>query len=226
MDSLLREHLPEARDHEDSFALRLRGDELPALPAATVLAAVTRGFPRPAAGGRGVDDGPAQRAGEAAAAAHVAPGLPGVVAAGAGRGQRFAGRFPVLAQRIDAGGRRAQVLLGADDRHLRFRSCVGVRSFPGGDVVVTLGTRVHCLNGFGRVYMALIDRVHRGYVSPALMRPAVEHALATLAPAPRRCRRGRAMRNRPAAPRRAPTTPTPGANRAPCSTPAAWCCRC
>lgn len=183
-DSLLREHLPEARDHEDSFALRLRGDELPALPAATVLAAVLEGFlaRRPAGVAwmmalRNVLVKPLRL--------RTSPlGCPVSSLLAQDAGQHFAGRFPVLAQRIDAGGRRAQVLLGADDRHLRFRSCVGVEILPGGDVEVTLGTRVHCLNRFGRVYMALIDRVHRGYVSPALMRPAVEHALATLAAAP------------------------------------------
>lgn len=183
-DSLLREHLPEARDHEDSFALRLAADELPALPAAAILAAVLEGFlaRRPAGVAwmmalRNVLVKPLRL--------RTSPlGCPVSSLLAQDAGQHFAGRFPVLAQRIDAGGRRAQVLLGADDRHLRFRSCVGVEILPGGDVVVTLGTRVHCLNAFGRVYMAVIDRVHRGYVSPALLRPAVDHALATLAVAP------------------------------------------
>lgn len=183
-DSLLREHLPEARDHEDSFVLRLDRDELPALPAATVLAAVLEGFlaRRPAGVAwmmavRNVLVKPLRL--------RTSPmGCPVSSLLAQDAGQRFDGRFPVLDQRIDAGGRRAQVLLGADDRHLRFRSCVGVEILPGGDVRVSLGTRVHCLNRFGRIYLALIDRVHRGYVSPALMRPAVEHALATLAAAP------------------------------------------
>lgn len=183
-DSLLREHLPEARDHQDSFALRLDRDELPATPAATVLAAVLEGFlvRRPTGVAwmmavRNVLVKPLRL--------RTSPmGCPVSSLLAQDAGPRFAGRFPVLAQRIDADGRRAQVLLGADDRHLRFRSCVGVEILPDGDVVVTLGTRVHCLNRFGRIYMALIDRVHRGYVSPALMRPAVDHALAVLAAAP------------------------------------------
>jgi len=67
------------------------------------------------------------------------------------------------------------VLLGADDRHLRFRSCVGVR-FVGADAHITLGTRVQFRNWFGRLYMAGIDRVHRSYVSPVMLSMAVEHA--------------------------------------------------
>lgn len=182
--SLLLEHLPEGRVHEDSFVLRLDRDELPALPAATVLAAVLEGFleRRPAGVAwmmavRNVLVKPLRL--------RTSPmGCPVSSLLATHPSERFAGRFPVLAQRIDAGGARAQVLLGADDRHLRFRSCVGVQVLPSGDVEVTLGTRVHCLNAFGRLYMTMIDRVHRGYVSPALLRPAAEHALETLAQAP------------------------------------------
>jgi hypothetical protein len=83
----------------------------------------------------------------------------------------------VLGQSIDPRGLHAQVLLGADDRHLRFRTCVGVR-MHGDDVRITLATRVQCRNRFGRAYMASIDLVHRRYVSPALLAMAVDHALA------------------------------------------------
>jgi hypothetical protein len=91
------------------------------------------------------------------------------------RSRLFAGRFPVLDQAVDPRGQRAEVLLGADDRHLRFRSCVGVR-FVGDDAHITLGTRVQFRNWFGRMYIASIDRVHRGYVSPVMLSMAVEHA--------------------------------------------------
>ena len=87
------------------------------------------------------------------------------------------GRFPVLAQQVDASGKRTQVILGADDRHLRFRSCVGVEMLPSGAAVVTLGTRVQSTNLFGHVYMALIDHVHRNYVSPTMLQLAVDHAV-------------------------------------------------
>jgi len=81
----------------------------------------------------------------------------------------------VLEQSIDVRGQRAEVLLGADDRHLRFRSNVGVR-YVGADAHITLGTRVQCRNWFGRFYIAAIDRVHRSYISPTMLSMAVEHA--------------------------------------------------
>ncbi|MGH8089696.1 MAG: DUF2867 domain-containing protein, partial [Stenotrophomonas sp.] len=80
----------------------------------------------------------------------------------------FAGRFPVHAQRVDAADRSAEVLLGADDRHLRFRSCVRVQCLDDGRVQVSLGTRVQTHNAFGRMYMAGINGVHRRHISPAL----------------------------------------------------------
>jgi hypothetical protein len=93
---------------------------------------------------------------------------------------RFAGRFPVLAQQIPDDDARAQVVLGADDRHLSFRSCVDVALAGDGRIVFTLGTRVRTRNAFGRFYMGAIDRVHRGYFTPAMLRLAVEHAAGLL----------------------------------------------
>ncbi|MCF7749721.1 DUF2867 domain-containing protein [Bacillus subtilis subsp. subtilis] len=92
--------------------------------------------------------------------------------------ERFAQRFPVHAQAVDAADRCAEVLLGADDRHLQFRSCVRVQLLEDGAAVVALGTRVHTLNAFGRFYMAAIGRVHRRHVAPSMLRMAVAHALA------------------------------------------------
>lgn len=89
----------------------------------------------------------------------------------------FAGKYPVLDQRISADDHVAQVVLGADDRHLQFRSCVGVRIIDEHRVEITLGTRVHCRNAFGRFYMAAIDLVHRRYVTPVMLRFAAEYAL-------------------------------------------------
>lgn len=85
----------------------------------------------------------------------------------------FAGRFPVLAQRRDGQARECEVLLGADDRHLRFRTVVGVRREADGRAVAWLASRVVTLNGFGRFYMAAIGATHRRVVSPALLRAAV-----------------------------------------------------
>lgn len=92
-------------------------------------------------------------------------------------GERFAGRFPVRASRRTPLPGRCEVLLGADDRHLRFRSVVGVRRGPDGRTVAWLATRVRPHNLFGRVYLAAIDATHRRYVAPTLLRAAVAHAL-------------------------------------------------
>jgi hypothetical protein len=91
------------------------------------------------------------------------------------RKRLFAGQYPVFEQFIDPRGLAAEVLLGADDRHLGFRSSVGVR-FIGNDAHITLGTRVQCRNRFGRFYIAAIDGVHRAYVAPIMLTMAVEHA--------------------------------------------------
>lgn len=99
------------------------------------------------------------------------------------RDQLFDRRYPVLDQCVDRDDRRAQVILGADDKHLIFRSCVGVQWLDGQRVVITLGTRVHCKNLFGRLYMAAIQRVHRAYIAPNMLRMAVEHAFPLPEPA-------------------------------------------
>jgi hypothetical protein len=91
----------------------------------------------------------------------------------------FAQRFPVLVQAIAADDTRAEVILGADDKHLRFRSCVGV-SLRDGRVTFSLGTRVQCKNLFGRFYMGVIEAVHRGYIAPAMLRLAADHAIRNL----------------------------------------------
>jgi hypothetical protein len=88
----------------------------------------------------------------------------------------FAGRFPVREQASDPFDTHGQVILGANDKHLLFRSCVGV-AIRGDRIDFTLGTRVRCTNVFGHVYMGLINRVHQRYVTPTLLRQAVEHVL-------------------------------------------------
>jgi hypothetical protein len=89
----------------------------------------------------------------------------------------FSGRYPVLAQQVGADDRCAQVILGADDRHLVFRSCAAVRLLPEGRVEFSLSTRVACKNLFGRAYMAAISQVHRRYITPAMLRNAVSVVL-------------------------------------------------
>ncbi len=91
---------------------------------------------------------------------------------------RFAERFPVHAWQADAHGRTAQVLLGADDRHLQFRTCVAVRLLEGDRLEFSLGTRVSCRNGFGRFYLRAIDAAHRRYVAPRVLGTALEGLMA------------------------------------------------
>lgn len=91
------------------------------------------------------------------------------------RDNLFQGKYPVFSQSVEQGGRRAQVILGANDKHLKFRSCVGVE-LDGETARITLGTRVECLNVFGRVYMAAIHHAHMLYVAPKMLAAAVEHA--------------------------------------------------
>jgi hypothetical protein len=91
--------------------------------------------------------------------------------------QRFEGRYPVLGQHVDALDRHAEVLLGADDKHLRFRACVSVRLQADGQLQVQLATRVQTRNLFGRIYMALIRRAHEAYVAPTLLRHALQPLL-------------------------------------------------
>lgn len=87
----------------------------------------------------------------------------------------FLQRFPVLAQQHDANS--AQVILGADDRHLCFRSCVAVRIEANGMIEVSLSTRVQCRNVFGHAYMAVVDPVHRHFVGPRLLSAALAELL-------------------------------------------------
>ena len=89
----------------------------------------------------------------------------------------FANEYPVLDQHINEGDTKAEVILGADDKHLSFRSCVAVEITGEGQAEVTLGPRVHCRNGFGRFYMSAIDAVHRRYISPTMLRRAVDYAI-------------------------------------------------
>ena len=65
-------------------------------------------------------------------------------------------------------------ILGADDKHLQFRSVASVQRLENGRVISRLGTRVRCLNRFGRFYMRAVEHAHRHYVAPAMLSAAVE----------------------------------------------------
>jgi len=171
-DSLLRTQFVDGFDHEDGFTLDLPAAETPKLDADALLARLLDGFVHNAPGGvarlmrlRNVLVKPF--------GLRTSPlGCP-VSSLLGDAPQRFAGRHPVLAQRIDPGGRRAEVILGADDKHLQFRSCVGVERLPDGRIRCSLATRVRNRNVFGTLYMRLIDRAHRAYVAPTMLRMAV-----------------------------------------------------
>jgi hypothetical protein len=175
--SLLREHLAARFEHEDAFALMLpRGDA--DRSAEQWLASILEGF---------LDNRPAgvsvlmrvRNVLVAPLRLRTSPlGCPVSSLLGTNHNGLFVDRFPVLDQRVDADGLRAQVVLGADDKHLRFRSCIDVQRHEDGRVSVRFGTRVQLRNAFGRFYMAAIDRVHRRYIAPAMLRAAVAHARA------------------------------------------------
>ncbi|MEN5118924.1 DUF2867 domain-containing protein [Luteimonas sp. TWI662] len=90
---------------------------------------------------------------------------------------RFAGRFPVLAERASTDGDCVEVVLGADDRHLAFRTCIRVEALPGGGLRCAMATRVRTRNWFGRFYLATIRHVHMAYIAPAMLQLAVDHAV-------------------------------------------------
>jgi len=178
--SLLRTQLEDSYNHEDSFRLQLAAGDVPTTSASVVLAAVLEGFleNRPVGVSRmmafrnvlvkplGLRTSPL--------------GCPVSSLLTERPVARFESRFPVLAQRGQRNDRVSEVILGADDKHLRFRSCVGVSVGDDGAIAVTLGTRVATTNGFGWVYLALNDRKPKAYVSPVMLRLAVDHAVRTL----------------------------------------------
>lgn len=176
--SLLLEQLADLRvHHQDTFRLRVTGANFGQASATHLLAAVLEGFLLNAPSGvsslmalRNVLVKPL--------GLRTSPlGCPVSSLLSPDTSNLFANRYPVLAQNVNGADTRAQVILGANDKHLLFRSCVSVEVVDKHHVDVTLGTRVHCKNLFGRFYMAAIDYVHRHYVTPTMLRLAVEYAM-------------------------------------------------
>lgn len=177
-DSLLCSHLTDASAlHEDAFLLTVHSAVARRAGATQFLAAVLEGFLL----------NPPQGVGWLMALRNllVRPfglrtsplGCP-VSSLLADRSSRlFAGHYPVIDQSVNTDDMQAQVILGADDKHVQFRSCVSVRLGADDKVEVMLATRVRCLNAFGRFYMACISVVHRRYIAPTMLRMAVAYAL-------------------------------------------------
>lgn len=173
--SLLRQQLAEECRHQDRFVITTAPGELRADSAAAWLSALLQGFL----------ENPPQGVTRLMALrnALVRPlglrtsplGCPVSSLLSTQRDSVFAGRFPVLAQRSD--GRSAEVILGADDKHLRFRSSVSVDIDGAGRIRFALSTRVQPLNVFGVFYMACIEAVHRRYIAPSLLSLALAWAM-------------------------------------------------
>lgn len=176
LGSLLLDQFGERFHHEDTFALALSHHELKGVDAAAMLGALLEGFL----------NNPPTGVSRMMAFRNVLVRPLGLRTSPLGcpvsslltkqGSEMFDHRYPVLGQAVSMDGKRAQVVLGADDKHLLFRSCVGVQIVDEDRVEITLGTRVRCKNLFGRLYMAIIDRTHRSYIAPAMLRLAVEYA--------------------------------------------------
>lgn len=177
-DSLLLKQLPSlCIHHDDTFSLRMSGADFKNASSVKLLAAVLEGFllnaPSGVSGLMALRNMLVKPLG-----LRTSPlGCPVSSLLSPDKSNLFAGRYPVLDQIINATDTKAQVVLGANDKHLLFRSCVTVEIVDLHHVEVTLGTRVHCKNLFGRFYMLAIDYAHRHYVTPAMLRLAAEYAI-------------------------------------------------
>jgi hypothetical protein len=180
--SLLQQQFEERFDHQDTFVLEVASTELPSASASVLLAGLLEGFLRNRP--RGVSRLMSFRNTLVKPLGLRTSPLGCPVSSLLSDGpQRFGGCYPVLGQSVDHADCYAQVLLGADDKHLQFRSCAAVEILPGGSVRFSLGTRVRNRNWFGHLYMGLIDRAHRGYITPTMLRMAVGHVLIVPLPA-------------------------------------------
>ncbi len=92
-------------------------------------------------------------------------------------GLRFAGIHPVR-QIVRDDARHAAVVLGADDRHLVFRTSMEVERLVDGRMRISMTTSVQTRNRLGRIYMCLVDPLHRRWIAPAILDAALAHACA------------------------------------------------
>lgn len=87
----------------------------------------------------------------------------------------FAGVYPVR-QIVRDDASCEEIVLGADDRHLRFRTSISAERLDDGGMHVTMMTVVQISNRFGRIYMRLVDPFHRRWIAPAILDAALAHA--------------------------------------------------
>lgn len=164
-------------DHRDSFAVDIAGVNLGDRSAEDLLDSILEGFIA----------NPPRFVGRLMALrnAMVMPlglrrsslGCPVSSLIGGSTGTLFRGKYPVLDQRVDVDGARAEVVLGADDKHVEFRTCVAVIKHDPQQAEIRLENAVHCRNRFGHFYMAAIRGVHQRAIAPAMLRDAIEYAL-------------------------------------------------
>ncbi|MEZ0261497.1 MAG: DUF2867 domain-containing protein [Alphaproteobacteria bacterium] len=168
--------------HEDTFCLTVKNTGLKDAGAAKLLAAVLEGFLLNAPSGVGRLMAIRNLMVKPLGLRTSPLGCPVSSLLSPNTSNLFANQYPVLDQRVNSDDTRAEVILGADDKHLTFRSCVGVEIKGAGQADITLGTRVSCKNNFGRFYMAVIDYTHRKYITPSMLRRAVDYAIARQTP--------------------------------------------
>ncbi|BCE03619.1 DUF2867 domain-containing protein [Marinicellulosiphila megalodicopiae] len=92
----------------------------------------------------------------------------------------FANKYPVLDQKQNEADNTTQVILGANDKHLKFRSCIRVEVTNDDHIIFSLENRVHCENLFGRFYMSMIDYMHRHYIAPTMLRRCVDYVISQM----------------------------------------------
>jgi len=179
--SLLRRHLnPDDAHHQDTFIISLNERDFHDLKASQILELVLEGFLNNAPRGvsrlmmiRNLLVRPI--------GLRTSPlGCPVSSLLSDDRTNLFADQYPVLDQSVEEGGSLAQVVLGAKDKHLIFRSCVGVEIIGQKHVKLTLGTCVICKNLFGHFYMSAISFIHRKYISPTTLRRAADYLISKI----------------------------------------------
>nr|WP_211115873.1 MULTISPECIES: DUF2867 domain-containing protein [unclassified Xanthomonas] len=82
-----------------------------------------------------------------------------------------------MAPRSDADVQQVQIVLDADDKHLRFRSSVALRRVGTHEIAPTMATPVSCRNWPGRAYMGCMHHAHHHDVMPTMLRAAVGRVL-------------------------------------------------
>ncbi|MDD9899555.1 MAG: DUF2867 domain-containing protein [Alphaproteobacteria bacterium] len=180
-ESLLHKHLADTHlHHEDTLRLSMHGPDFESIGAKHLLGMILQGFlenaPRSVSRLMSLRNALVKPLG-----LRTSPlGCPVSSLLSDNADHLFCNKYPVFDQSISDDNTKAAVILGADDKHLSFRSCVEVKITSKHKAELTLANRVHCKNTFGKFYIAAIDAVHRKYVSPKMMTMAADYAIARM----------------------------------------------